>query len=444
MVFHISFPFILPFKELSICFCKNIYEKMSSENYVISKESLLCSICCETFIDKDPRVLPCLEHSFCFQCIKSYVSSASNLTCPNCREPFELPDGDVNKLKKDITSNKIVGTISSESKLCKLHNKEDSLFCLTHNVCNLCAVCFNEDHINCDVKLMEYRKKILDEYLKEDQKQKDQVLCKIKDEEKNTIEMITKKFEEINDKVNVEYSKRTKKITEIFNRQESFEVNLNEIGKFIGYEVKLNNNDLKLQNSINDCFEMLFESEIEDVKPNFTEETDISKNWTRETSSIVTKSTDKSYRVFLLFSLESISFKSYIKAIQNYSNLLTFYLCSIKITNEDFTELCNALENFAHVLKYLEFYNCFFTDQQGFRLGNLLRKCSYITNFSLALNNDIKESLIKICYGLKSSKDSLKKLNFMDCHVDMEVITDLVGICSQIESLNCSQNYLVR
>lgn len=391
---------------------------MSAETFVISKESLICSICCETYVGKDPRILPCLEHSFCFECIKNYVAYTSNLTCPNCRKPFQLPKGGVNNLRKDVRCNKIIGTVASAYKLCKLHNKEAALFCLSENICNLCVDCFYQNHGKCDVKPMGYRNEKLNQYLTEDEKGKDHILNQIKEEKSDTIEKIIQLFKEIEDKVTDEYLIRKKNIIRIFYKQKSFQENINEIEEFIKYRMNINVNNLQLKYSINNRTEILTEKDteisFEDLIPNYTHSSDLSKKF-RDTQSIITMSEDKSLKVFLW---ESISLKVFIRAIRNYSYLKSFYLCSTQITVESFASLCDALKTSFYSLARLEFHNCNLTDEHGYKLSILLEKCYHLEVLNIALNTDLKKSLANICHALKSSKDSLKALYFANLNLE--------------------------
>ena len=76
-----------------------------------------CKLCSEHFTD--PRMLPCL-HSFCFNClVKNFDDAKSDYACPTCNEPFELPDGNLNSLTKDLHATYVAEVSSYEKKLTK-------------------------------------------------------------------------------------------------------------------------------------------------------------------------------------------------------------------------------------------------------------------------------------------------------------------------------------
>jgi tripartite motif-containing protein 71 len=51
-------------------------------------QQLTCAICLELY--SNPRILPDCQHTFCLHCLKSYVESGQNSTCPTCRHPIQL------------------------------------------------------------------------------------------------------------------------------------------------------------------------------------------------------------------------------------------------------------------------------------------------------------------------------------------------------------------
>jgi len=62
-----------------------------------------CAICAEPF--EEPRQLPC-SHIYCVQCLERWVYNEGQLpclTCPTCREEFQLPeDGGVRELPPPV------------------------------------------------------------------------------------------------------------------------------------------------------------------------------------------------------------------------------------------------------------------------------------------------------------------------------------------------------
>eukprot|EP01112_Ceratiomyxa_fruticulosa_P006817 TRINITY_DN1770_c0_g1_i1.p1 TRINITY_DN1770_c0_g1~~TRINITY_DN1770_c0_g1_i1.p1 ORF type:complete len:445 (+),score=67.46 TRINITY_DN1770_c0_g1_i1:1230-2564(+) len=87
---------------------------MDDHNSIIEhiKTELTCAICLEIF--EDPRTLSCL-HSFCYECLSSYVSSGRTL-CPLCQTRFNLPREGVSGLKKNHNIENILTVLKTKAK----------------------------------------------------------------------------------------------------------------------------------------------------------------------------------------------------------------------------------------------------------------------------------------------------------------------------------------
>jgi len=63
-----------------------------------------CPICAEPFVEA--RQLPC-EHVYCLECLERWVSDELDqpapLTCPTCREQFQLPENGVQELPAPVS-----------------------------------------------------------------------------------------------------------------------------------------------------------------------------------------------------------------------------------------------------------------------------------------------------------------------------------------------------
>ena len=81
---------------------------------LVDRELIECPICRDVLTD--PRILPCSIHTFCAECLKTYLAQQSGrrtMSCPVCRTTFTLPPGGVN----DLPVNSIV------TRLLDLRNK---------------------------------------------------------------------------------------------------------------------------------------------------------------------------------------------------------------------------------------------------------------------------------------------------------------------------------
>lgn len=74
-----------------------------------------CELCSRHFTD--PRMLPCL-HSFCFECLfKHFDSKKSGYSCPTCKEVFEVPNGKLEALPKDLHGSYVAEVAEYEEKM---------------------------------------------------------------------------------------------------------------------------------------------------------------------------------------------------------------------------------------------------------------------------------------------------------------------------------------
>ena len=97
-----------------------------------------CSVCLESMVTKDPRLLTC-GHSFCSPCIQKLATNDS-ITCPICREETKLPTGVVEKLPKyglNKESSGICGVCLQHNKQVKVTHKCDQ--CPGKMICGSCA-----------------------------------------------------------------------------------------------------------------------------------------------------------------------------------------------------------------------------------------------------------------------------------------------------------------
>ncbi|KAJ8032616.1 E3 ubiquitin-protein ligase TRIM56 [Holothuria leucospilota] len=91
----------------------------SSASHVmqIDEKFCQCSICLQQF--KEPKLLPCL-HRYCSNCLEQLIErnqSTNTLSCPECREDFEIPKGGIADFKTDFYMKNIIEYIQLQKSL---------------------------------------------------------------------------------------------------------------------------------------------------------------------------------------------------------------------------------------------------------------------------------------------------------------------------------------
>ena len=82
-----------------------------------------CSVCLESLINKQPRLLSC-GHTFCTPCLQQ-LSEGNTVYCPKCRSPTLLPPGGVQDLPKNTD-------------ISKMREREQELSARNENFCQMC------------------------------------------------------------------------------------------------------------------------------------------------------------------------------------------------------------------------------------------------------------------------------------------------------------------
>ena len=80
---------------------------VTKKNLVELEREITCAICQEHYTE--PKLLPC-SHYFCKECVLKLVlrvRAGKPFSCPECREEFILPNGDVDKLQTAFFINRI-------------------------------------------------------------------------------------------------------------------------------------------------------------------------------------------------------------------------------------------------------------------------------------------------------------------------------------------------
>ena len=88
-----------------------------------SFELFECSVCLESLINKQPRLLSC-GHTFCTPCLQQ-LPGGNTVNCPKCRSPTRLPPGGVQDLPKNTD-------------ISKMREREQELSARNENFCQMC------------------------------------------------------------------------------------------------------------------------------------------------------------------------------------------------------------------------------------------------------------------------------------------------------------------
>ena len=88
-----------------------------------------CSVCLESMLSKEPRILTC-GHTFCTPCIRKLISK-NPFTCPECRSESIIPKGGVEQMPKNLNFISVCQAMENLA----LHSKEPE-----HD--KLCGICY--------------------------------------------------------------------------------------------------------------------------------------------------------------------------------------------------------------------------------------------------------------------------------------------------------------
>lgn len=128
--------------------------------------------------------------------------------------------------------------------ICKKHNKEAPLFCKTHNTMDICGDCYHENHLECRITSMKNRTEILNIFLNDLVENKNELLGRMVLKEQELIKYISNEFQSFKSKLKEMFEKREEEVTNIFNRDDTFENNLADIENLFQsrISVKIENN----------------------------------------------------------------------------------------------------------------------------------------------------------------------------------------------------------
>ena len=114
-----------------------------------SFELFECSVCWESLINKQPRLLTC-GHTFCTTCLQQ-LSTGNILSCPKCRSPTWIGPGGVEALAKNTDISKMKEReqkLSSRNEyycqMCKRKDVKVEFFCTVCPKGQVCEACYNK------------------------------------------------------------------------------------------------------------------------------------------------------------------------------------------------------------------------------------------------------------------------------------------------------------
>ena len=125
---------------------------VSGEEELYSFELFECSVCLESLINKQPRLLSC-GHTFCTPCLQQ-LSRGNTVNCPKYRSPTQLPPGGVQAIPKNTDISKMrerEQELSARSDYyCQMCRKKDAyveFFCTACPRGQICQGCYNKHKI---------------------------------------------------------------------------------------------------------------------------------------------------------------------------------------------------------------------------------------------------------------------------------------------------------
>ncbi|CAD5126625.1 unnamed protein product [Dimorphilus gyrociliatus] len=453
---------------------------MAASRYFIQEQSLQCSLCSESWVDKDHRVLPC-QHTFCLQCLleqnfaKNTFIAKTGIKCPDCEEFHELNKEMVRtSLPKNYFANSLNRALLDE-KLCEKHEQLSTLFCISHNIENLCSICFDNDHSQCQVSTMNRQlknKELIKSHLNIEENNQKELLSEIEQIEKDyllkiqndfkMIRQVSKKLRKQREDSLMNLSKDITKQKNLLEYLENFSKNKLQLTILKNPKVEYQLKEIDYQNYINNEFSLtlniLNNNTTDTDKGHITKILQINNNLKKVNlsnsrcgqdywSTICRLLEKSSYRLKEVNFSDCDLTEKFCKPIEK----LLDECCQIELFNisdnglgTGIQNICNGLEKSSSTLKELNFSDCDLTEKLCKPIEKLLNECCQIELFNIS-DNRLGTGIQNICNGLEKSSSTLKELNFSDCDLTEKLckpIEKLLNECCQIELFNISDNRL--
>ena len=113
-----------------------LYSIMASEDAIIAQR-LECSLCFDLM--NEPKLLSC-AHTFCKDCLVQLYQSqrrGDQISCPVCRQPTRLQNGDVSRLQTNVPIKAMIGDVKSAKRNCTVCDPEAKSIATAY--CQMCV-----------------------------------------------------------------------------------------------------------------------------------------------------------------------------------------------------------------------------------------------------------------------------------------------------------------
>lgn len=433
----------------------------NSKTYLIHEESLVCGICLECWVEKDPRILNC-QHTFCMDCLQVLPIVDGCITCPSCKDLCNIPKGQLIHLRKNILQSSFE-KVPMDNDFCLLHKKEASLFCETHQTEKICTKCFHENHLNCKISTMESRKEksaLIKKYLRRDNSEKDNVLKEIKIKEDEYIKTINEWFNGIKMNINEIFKLRNDQIRNIIKQNLAAEKLANLVENFmenkvkvelsninLDYEIKNQQNNNKFEENNDDVRDIevvevdSFKGFIDDVRRHNISCTLISRGYKEKikhpTIFYLTFVGAEENSIFISSSeLNEEDITNIGKIILRYPSIQAVEISNLKLTMKSLSHIFHGLSASANVLKHILLNDCGLNDKMCELVTKILRPCTQLEILNLANNKRTKKGLINILISLNPTLNNiLKEIDFSFCCLNESQSKDIGKLLLRFKSI---------
>ncbi|CAD5112770.1 unnamed protein product [Dimorphilus gyrociliatus] len=187
---------------------------MSIDGYFLPVQDLQCGICTESFVNNDPRMLPC-QHTFCLNCLQGLKDkgkhfSRNSFLCPVCRKSHQWPNSGTKGFPKNLLATSLKATYQSKTTAVSSASERNLENCQRHfqqainplTVCkscrqkNLCLKCLTE-HATCSLEPYDKFSQEYDENRKRIQEKVKLYRDNINDELKSLLSQLKTAFNDV-------------------------------------------------------------------------------------------------------------------------------------------------------------------------------------------------------------------------------------------------------